>query len=101
MFSAKGRGKEQREMRFIVVICAGTTILSACSTLSRLSDIKPEPTHVSALESTPIAARWSETAPDDLPTTDWIGSFSDETLVALTYEALEANANIRAGGSVG
>ncbi len=82
-------------MRFIVVICAGTTILSACSTLSRLSDIKPEPTHVSALESTPIAARWSETAPDDLPTTDWIGSFSDETLVALTYEALEANANIR------
>ena len=38
-------------------------------------------------------------SPEDLPTTDWVGSFSDGTLTRLVDEALGANTNIRAAAA--
>ena len=65
-------------MRFTILLSASVIGLSGCANLNSLSKIKPEPTEVMAQEVTPIAPNWDEAAPEDLPTTDWVGSFSDE-----------------------
>ena len=83
-------------MRFTILLSASVIGLSGCASLNSLSKIKPEPTAVMAQEVTPTAPIWAEAAPEDLPTTDWVGSFSDGTLSQLVGEALEANTNIRA-----
>ena len=83
-------------MRFTILLSASVIGLSGCASLNSLSKIKPEPTAVVAQEVTPTAPIWDEAAPEDLPTTDWVGSFSDGTLSQLVGEALEANTNIRA-----
>jgi len=75
-------------MRALMLMTASLFVLSGCATV----DIRPEPTHVPP-SPTPD---WEEPAPDDLPTTDWVGTFSDGQLVALVNEALAANTNIRA-----
>ena len=86
-------------MRFTVLLSASVIGLTGCANLNSLSKIKPEPTQVMAQEVTPIAPVWDEAAPEDLPTTDWVGSFSDGTLSQLVDEALEANTNIRAAAA--
>ena len=70
-------------MRFTILLSASVIGLSGCANLNSLSKIKPEPTEVMAQEVTPIAPNWDEAAPEDLPTTDWVGSFSDGTLTRL------------------
>jgi len=86
-------------MRFTILLSASVIGLSGCASLNGLSKIKPEPTSVVAQEVTPTAPVWDETAPEDLPTTDWVGSFSDGTLSQLVGEALDANTNIRAAAA--
>ena len=86
-------------MRLTILLSASVIGLSGCASLKSLSKIKPEPTSVVAQEVTPIAPKWDEAAPEDLPTTDWVGSFSDGTLSQLVSEALEANTNIRAAAA--
>ena len=86
-------------MRFTILLSASVIGLSGCASLNSLSKIKPEPTAVMAQEVTPIAPSWTEAAPEDLPTTDWVGSFSDGTLSQLVSEALEANTNIRSAAA--
>jgi len=86
-------------MRFTILLSASVIGLSGCASLNSLSKIKPEPTAVMAQEVTPTAPIWDEAAPEDLPTTDWVGSFSDGTLSELVGEALEANTNIRASAA--
>ena len=83
-------------MRLAILISASVMCLSGCANLGSLSKIKPEATIAAAQEALPQKQIWDETAPQDLPTTDWIGSFSDPALVSLVNEALEANTNIRA-----
>ena len=86
-------------MRFTILLSASVIGLSGCANLNSLSKIKPQPTAVVAQEVTPTAPVWAETAPEDLPTTDWVGSFSDGTLDQLVSEALGANTNIRAAAA--
>ena len=86
-------------MRLTILLSASVIGLSGCASLNSLSKIKPEPTSVMAQEVTPIAPKWDEVAPEDLPTTDWVGSFSDGTLSQLVGEALEANTNIRSAAA--
>jgi len=86
-------------MRFTILLSASVIGLSGCASLNSLSKIKPEPTPVIAQEVTPIAPVWDEAAPEDLPTTDWVGSFSDQTLSQLVGEALDANTNIRSAAA--
>jgi len=81
-------------MRLAILISASVIGLSGCANLGGLSKFKPKPTVVSAQNDVPQKQIWTEAAPQDLPTTDWIGSFSDTTLVSLVDEALEANTNI-------
>jgi len=83
-------------MRLAILLSVSVYGLSACASLKSVADIGPEATIVAAQEVTPIAPTWDEAAPEDLPTTDWVGSFSDGTLTVLVAEALEANTNIRA-----
>lgn len=86
-------------MRLAILLSASVIGLSGCASLGGLSKIKPEATIVSAQEATPQKLVWDEPAPQDLPSTDWIGSFSDEMLVRLVSEALEANTNIRSAAA--
>ena len=86
-------------MRFAILLSVSVYGLSGCASLSAVSKIKPEPTVVAAQEVTPTAPVWAEAAPEDLPTTDWIGSFSDGTLTTLVTEALDANTNIRSAAA--
>jgi len=82
-------------MRFSVLLSASVIGLTGCASLNGLSKIKPEATNVAPGQVTPVAPVWDEAAPEDLPTTDWVGSFSDGTLTQLVNEALGANTNIR------
>ncbi|WP_034387258.1 efflux transporter outer membrane subunit [Hellea balneolensis] len=86
-------------MRFTILLSASVIGLSGCASLNSLSKIKPEPTPVAAQQVTPTAPIWDEAAPEDLPTTDWVGSFSDATLTQLVSEALDANTNIRSAAA--
>jgi len=86
-------------MRFAILISASVMILSGCASLGGLSKFKPEKTAVSVEGLVPQNTSWAEVAPEDLPTTDWIGSFSDPVLVSLVAEALEANTNIRSAAA--
>ena len=86
-------------MRLAILLSASVIGLSGCASLGGLSKFKPEATRVVAQEVVPQKQIWSETAPADLPTTDWVGSFSDSTLMALVNEALEANTNIRSAAA--
>jgi len=86
-------------MRFTILLSASVIGLSGCASLKSLSKIKPQPTAVMAQEVTPTAPVWVEAAPEDLPTTDWVGSFSDATLSELVGEALGANTNIRSSAA--
>ena len=83
-------------MRLAILLSASVIGLSGCASLGGLSKFKPEATIVAVQEAAPQKQIWDEAAPQDLPTTDWIGSFSDPTLVGLVNEALDANTNIRA-----
>lgn len=82
-------------MRFSVLLSASVIGLTGCASLNGLSKMKPEATNVAPAQVTPVAPVWDEAAPEDLPTTDWVGSFSDGTLTQLVNEALGSNANIR------
>jgi NodT family efflux transporter outer membrane factor (OMF) lipoprotein len=82
-------------MRFSVLLSASVIGLTGCASLSGLSKIKPEATIVAPAQVTPVAPVWDEAAPEDLPTTDWVGSFSDGTLTQLVNEALGSNTNIK------
>ena len=86
-------------MRFAILISASVMILSGCASLGGLSKFKPEKTAISVEGLVPQNTSWAEVAPEDLPTTDWIGSFSDPVLVSLVAEALEANTNIRSAAA--
>jgi len=86
-------------MRFTILLSASVIGFSGCASLNSLSKIKPEPTVIVAEEATPIVPKWTEAAPEDLPTTDWVGSFSDGALSQLVGEALKANTNIRSAAA--
>ena len=89
-------------MRLWLLTTSGIIFLCGCKTLgidmTRI-DIKPEPTVVTAPVTILPAQKWVENAPADFPTTDWVGSFSDETLSALVAEALNANTDIAAAAA--
>jgi len=86
-------------MRLAVFISASVIALSGCANLGGVSKFKPAATIVSVEGLTPQKPIWDEVAPHDLPTTDWVGSFSDATLVSLVSEALDANTNIRSSAA--
>ncbi len=86
-------------MRLAILISASVIGLSGCASLNSLSKIEPEATIAAAQETLPQKPAWSEAASQDLPTTDWIGSFADPTLVNLVNEALEANTNVRSAAA--
>jgi len=86
-------------MRLAILISASVIGFSGCANLGGLSKFTPEKTVIVAEDVTPQSPLWTEAAPEDLPTTDWIGSFSDSTLVSLVNEALEANTNIRSAAA--
>jgi len=75
-------------MRFSVLLSASVIGLTGCASLNGLSKMKPEATNVAPAQVTPVAPVWDEAAPEDLPTTDWVGSFSDGTLTQLVNEVL-------------
>ena len=66
-------------------------MLSGCASIG---NIKPEAT--AAAPSVPVSTsgKWAQAAPEDLPTTDWVGSFVDNKLSVLVAQALEANTDI-------
>lgn len=68
-----------------------STVLGGCATL----DIKPEPTVVTADVPKAPDLQWVEIAPENLPTTDWVGDFSDVQLPILIDEALRSNTDVR------
>jgi len=86
-------------MRLAILISASVIGLSGCVNLGGLSKFRPEATIVATQNLAPQKPIWDEVAPQDLPTTDWIGSFSDTTLANLVNEALEANTNIRSSAA--
>ena len=86
-------------MRLAILISASAIGLSGCANLGGLSKFKPEPTVVEVQELAPQKQIWAEIAPEDLPTTDWVGSFDDSTLARLVTEALDANTNIKSSAA--
>ena len=86
-------------MRFTVLLSASVIGLSGCASLSNLSKMKPDATVVTPSEVVAVPPVWDEAAPEDLPTTDWVGSLSDRTLSQLVNEALESNTNIRSAAA--
>ncbi len=78
-------------MRTVLILSVSFLGLAGCQTL----DIRPEPTPVAASVPAPPQADWVETVPENLPTTDWVGSFEDSVLPQLVDEALSANTNVR------
>ena len=79
------------KMRTVLILSVSFLGLAGCQTL----DLRPEPTPVVAAVPTPPQADWVEIAPENLPTTDWVGSFKDSVLPDLVDEALKANTNVR------
>jgi len=79
-------------MRVIWISVSAIALLSGCQTL----DFRPDPTPVTT--EVPVAPEqdWTEYAPDELPTVDWIGAFSDPILSQLVDEALTSNPSIQA-----
>ena len=86
-------------MRFAILISASVIGLSGCANLGGLSKYKPEPTNIVVQDIAPQQQKWTETAPEDLPTTDWVGSFDDGILTRLVEEALEANSNVKSSAA--
>lgn len=78
-------------MRFTLLISASLLVLSGCKTM----DIGKKPTSVVAEVPAPPQMQWVELAPQDLPATDWVGTFNSEKLPTLVDEALTANTNVR------
>lgn len=72
-------------------------ILSGCSTIGLSSDeatvVAPQ---AEAIAEVPPPPAWVVPVPDALPTTDWVRSFPDATLIQLVDEALKENTNIGA-----
>jgi len=63
--------------------------MTGCAT----TKLKPEPTAVVPAAEVPTRLTWADPAPEALPNTDWIASFSDAQLVSLVDEALRENNN--------
>ncbi len=83
-------------MRVMWLTATALVLLPGCNTL----DIRPEPTPVVSEIAEPPQQDWSEYAPDELPSTDWIADFNDPVLSQLVTEALEANTSIRSAGAL-
>ena len=79
-------------MRTLLMTAASLTILAGCSTIDKF---RPDVTAIAPEVPVSPKGTWAETAPTDLPTTDWVGSFLDGQLSSLVAEALSANTNIR------
>jgi len=80
-------------MRTLLMTAASLAVLSGCASIG---NIRPDATTVAPDVPVSPQGNWTETAPADLPTTDWVGSFLDGQLPSLVAEALAANTNIRA-----
>lgn len=74
-----------------LLLGAAILSLSACQTLS---SIGPEPTVVNAKAEVPVLPDWVEPAPNELPSTDWVGDFRSPALSQFVDRALEKNATI-------
>ncbi len=88
----------------LLVFSTSLTVLSGCASLNlsnMRADMKPARTEITADIPAPSQQPdtekpgWVETAPDRMPTTDWIGEFNDPVLSELVSEAMNANTNVR------
>lgn len=86
-------------MRFAILMSVSVIGLSGCANLGGLSKFKPEPTNIVVQDIALQQQKWAETAPEDLPTTDWVGSFDDRILSSLVAEALDANSNVKSSAA--
>ena len=66
-------------MRVILISVATMALLSGCKTL----DFSPEPTEITVDKPEPPTQDWTEYAPDELPTIDWVAGFGDGYLSEL------------------
>ncbi len=78
-------------MRFTLLITVSLVALGGCKTL----DVRKNATPVVAEVPAPPQAKWVAAAPEDLPATDWVGTFNSNVLPALVSEALSANTTIK------
>lgn len=78
-------------MRLVILASVSLGLLAGCQTM----DIRPEPTLAEAEIPMPKDLQWVELAPQDLPATDWVGTFEDAALPSLVNEALKVNPDIR------
>lgn len=83
-------------MRLLWVSISALSLMTGCQSLN----LKPEPTQIVVDKPEPPAADWTEYAPDELPTLDWIAEFNDPYLNEMVSEALSANTNIRAASAL-
>lgn len=85
-------------MRLILLLSVTSFAFGGCASLSmpNMDGLKPdlEPTIVETGIPAAEKTRWAENAPGDMPTTNWVESFSDPVLNRLVTEALDANAQI-------
>ena len=86
-------------MRLAILTSMSFMCLTGCANIGILSKYNPGPTQIPIHEARLEQSNWDELAPEELPTTDWIGSFEDPTLTSLVNEALEANTNIKASAA--
>ncbi len=102
MFGAYGTLKEyemsfyQKAMRCVptsrsLLLGVAVMSLTACQTIGGL---KPEPTVVDVQAEVPVKPDWVEPAPDELPSTDWVGDFGSDELLNVVNVALERNTTI-------
>ena len=84
----------------VLVLSTSLVGLSGCASLN-FSGIKPTPTEVVADIPAPVQKTdadkpsWVETAPERMPTTDWVAGFNDPVLNELVSEAMRSNTNVR------
>lgn len=83
-------------MRLLWVSISALSLMTGCQSLN----LKPEPTQIIVDKPESPSADWTEYAPDELPTLDWIAEFNDPNLNELVSEALSANTNIRAASAL-
>ncbi|WP_377886304.1 efflux transporter outer membrane subunit [Algimonas porphyrae] len=76
--------------RRLLGLAAATIALSGCASI-----IDPvDPTVVDLEASIPVRTDWAGTAPDGLPTTNWVDSFEDENLSQLVAQARQDNPSL-------
>ncbi len=98
---ARKRGVARITALMLGTVFIGTSAgLGGCAHMG-LKSIRPEATHIKLdipeppQSETPHQTRWAKTAPERLPSIDWVEDFNDPALMKIVSEALAANTDIR------